>query len=170
MRPSELDRLRPQARKEALRQLYNQPDELGRLMKSLTAPKYSNKKEEGWDSQGERRYYQMHLLPMQAAGEIRDLQRQVKVPLYVGRDRHMRLDFSYFDCRRGERVWLDWKGYEDPVWTLKRAIWSAGVGPGLLIVAFRCRGGIEFKDYRPQVNRELLRVLTERAAEEDGGA
>ena len=62
---------------------------------------------EQWDSQEERRYGE-HLRWLEAEGKIRDLTRQVRVDLHIGK-RYMRLDFRYFDERLAVWVWDDYK-------------------------------------------------------------
>ncbi|WP_420013955.1 DUF1064 domain-containing protein [Tateyamaria sp.] len=80
-----------------------------------------------------RRWGELRLL--EKAGEIRNLQRQVRIPL-EGRDgplRHIKsnraavyvADFVYFDCRLGVEVIEDSKGVETDVFKLKRAILAA---------------------------------------------
>lgn len=79
-----------------------------------------------------KRYSELKLL--QAAGEIRDLELQVPVPLMGERDkiktptgRHMRYvaDFRYFDARLNAWVIEDAKGFMTPEYKLKRAILAA---------------------------------------------
>lgn len=80
-----------------------------------------------------RRWGELKLL--ERAGEIRDLKRQVRIPL-EGRDGPVKFiksnrtavyvaDFVYFDTRLGAEVIEDAKGYETDVFKLKRAILAA---------------------------------------------
>ena len=67
---------------------------------------------------------------LEAAGEIRELRRQVRVELQGrdgpvkydgGRKAALVVDFAYVD-KAGSTVWLDAKGYEDRLSKLKRAV------------------------------------------------
>lgn len=122
--------------------------------------KFGNVKEEGWDSQAERRRWKQLLL-IQKAGEISHLQRQVTVQLHVGR-RSMRVDFMYYDKYLDEMVWEDHKGFATPSWLIKADIWCAGFGPGLLRVH---RSGGRTEDRRPKVHAETLRRILRSAHE-----
>lgn len=71
---------------------------------------------------------------LERAGEIRDLERQVRIPL-MGRDGPLKsaagrqlvyvADFRYFDVRAGAVVVEDSKGHETPDYKLKRSILAA---------------------------------------------
>ncbi len=119
--------------------------------------KYGNVKEEGWDSQGERKYYK-HLLIRERAGDIHSLTKQVRVDLHVGK-RFMKIDFHYFDNNRNEWVWDDFKGFPTPEWLLKMAIWGAGFGPGTLLVTKKVSGGYHSNPVSPKVHPETLRNI-----------
>lgn len=67
------------------------------------------------------------------AGEIRDIQQQVHVYLTEARILYIP-DFSAFDTSLGETVYLEAKGFETPEWRIKRRLWLAGYGPGVLRV------------------------------------
>lgn len=100
-------------------------------------PKYKNKKVARWgitfDSAFEaRRYGKLRL--QERAGLIRDLRRQVSIPL-LGRDgplvsakgRHLRYvaDFVYVEASTGAEIVEDTKGFETKDFKLKRAILAA---------------------------------------------
>lgn len=86
-----------------------------------------------FDSKGEaRRWAELKL--MERGHEICDLKRQVSIPLSgksgpllseKGRRYTYRADFVYVDARTGFQVIEDFKGYETPVFKLKRAILEA---------------------------------------------
>lgn len=89
--------------------------------------------DESFDSRREaRRFADLQMLCR--GGEIRDLKRQVKIPL-IGRDGPILTptgrkacyvaDFTYFDCRSGADVIEDAKGFRTPEYLLKRAILAA---------------------------------------------
>lgn len=86
-----------------------------------------------FDSQREMaRYAALKLL--EKGGMIRDLRRQVRIPLH-GRDGPLRFqskrtavyvaDFVYFDIPKGVEVIEDAKGHRTPEYKLKRAILAA---------------------------------------------
>lgn len=86
-----------------------------------------------FDSQREMaRYAALRLL--EKGGMIRDLRRQVRIPLH-GRDGPLRFpskrtavyvaDFVYFDIPKGVEVIEDAKGHRTPEYKLKRAILAA---------------------------------------------
>jgi len=86
-----------------------------------------------FDSKREaRRYDELRLL--ERGGEITDLRLQPEFDLLgqhmplisdAGRKLKYRADFSYFDVRKGKRVFEDAKGYRTPEYKLKRAILRA---------------------------------------------
>lgn len=89
---------------------------------------------EKMDSRRELRAYE-HLRIRQEIGEIRDLRRQVKVPLW-GRDgpimtdsgKRQRVwvaDFTYVEVATGTKVYADAKGHPTEVYLLKRSILAA---------------------------------------------
>ncbi len=109
-------------------------------------PKYGNRRcwsnltKRWFDSAAEMRYGD-HLFARQCNGEIRDLEFQVNVPLVIGGVRLglSRVDFKYYEHRwRGQQreqwVWDEFKGFETDVWKLKKKLWAAGGGPGMLRV------------------------------------
>lgn len=85
-----------------------------------------------FDSELERDWW-ARLCLTQRAGQIRDLKRQVNIPL-IGRDgpiltpkgrpMQYRADFTYLD-RTGALIVADAKGFRTEVYTLKRAILAA---------------------------------------------
>ena len=127
---------------------------------------------EHWDSQEERQYGK-HLALLVLAGEISDLQRQVRVELHVRR-RVMFIDFSYYDNRLGEVVWDDYKmrnwrrnrWFKD--WKVKADMWAAGLGPGRLRITVKDgQGGYKHDDeIIPRSHPELVRRVLSNAAME----
>lgn len=97
--------------------------------------------DESFDSKHEARRWQ-DLLLLERAGDIRDLKRQVPIPLYgkdaplltpTGRQMMSVVDFSYFDCRLGAPVLEDPKGHQTEVSKIKFAILAAQ-GMGVTLV------------------------------------
>lgn len=86
-------------------------------------------------SQAERDCFKLLEL-MERAGEIKDIQCQVTTPLTAGITH--RTDFKYFDCKLGETVWGEYKGFEDQRWRDIRKLWKV-YGPGRLRV-YKGRG------------------------------
>lgn len=159
-----LGKLSPAARAEVNRQL---GDDNGALTKAkqLGKPrsKYRNVRAEGWDSQAERRYYDVLLL-REKAGEISNLRRQVRVDLHIGQ-RYMRIDFVYEED--GETIYDDYKGFPTPAWKIKADIWAAGIGPGILRITRKVSGGYHRTDIHPKPSPELLkRILAAHAGRE----
>ena len=143
-------------------------DDAGKLVRN--APRYKSRKvKRSWgeaDSGTEGDYYELLMLREQA-GDIKNLQRQVTVPLHIGKYRHMRVDFRYFDNYLGEMVWDEYKGHETTEWKLKRDMWAAW-GPGLYRVTRKIQGNFEhFLEIRPNPKPELVEAVN-RAAK--GGA
>jgi len=66
-------------------------------------------------------------------GELSDLKRQVNVHLTAARIL-MIPDFSAVDVKTGETIYFEAKGFPTDVWRLKRRLWKAGYGPGMLRV------------------------------------
>ena len=88
-----------------------------------------------FDSAGEaRRWANLKLL--QAAGIIRCLRRQVRVPLYVGDwiVAHLVIDFAY--QRDGKNVWEDFKSpaTKTPLWLLKAELFRIQFGQPIEVV------------------------------------
>jgi hypothetical protein len=86
-----------------------------------------------FDSVSEARRWQ-DLRVLERAGEITDLERQVKIPLFgqygplltdKGNQISYVADFKYFDCNLGKVVIEDRKGFRTPEYKLKRAICAA---------------------------------------------
>ena len=63
----------------------------------------------------------------------KDIKQQAKVYLTEARILYLP-DFKAVDGRTGEVVWVEAKGFETPVWRIKRKLWMAGYGPGKLLV------------------------------------
>jgi len=159
LKSKDLNGLPPDLKAQAVQQIARQRKAgAGEPIPKEGRSKYRNVKSEGWDSQQERR--RGHALALLArAGEITDLRRQVTVRLGVGK-RSMRLDFVYFDVRLGETVWEDHKGFSTTDWLIKKDIWAAGFGPGLLRVHRQGQGS---EDIYPAVKIETLRILLRNA-------
>ena len=81
-----------------------------------------------FDSQGERNYA-TQLAIRERVGEISELRCQDSVDLVAGIK--WRVDFSYIED--GERVWCEFKGFEDPTYRLKLKLYRV-FGPGKLII------------------------------------
>lgn len=160
-----LNGLPPRARAAVKRQLGRQAGGGVPLPKSeQTGRRRSRKSDacpEGWDSKEEYDYYCRHLLLRERAGEIENLERQVVVRLHVGQ-RYMRLDFAYWCHYRECQVWEDYKPfgwkknrmYGD--WRMKVDMWTAGFGPGLLLVTTPAQGGFHSEEYRVKIHPETL--------------
>ena len=126
--------------------------------------KYSEHRSEGWDSKAERTYWD-RLKLQQAAGEIRDLRRQVRVPLGIGQ-RYFRIDFVYYDERIDQWVFDDFKGLIMADWKLKADIWAAGLGPGILRITTRKKGYYHHEDrYPADLDTLIERIKASRAFE-----
>ncbi len=116
--------------------------------------KYGNIKSARGDSKAEARY-RTHLELREKAGDIKDLQCQVRVNLYI-RNRHMRVDFAYYDNHLDCQVWNEYKGFPTEAWKIKRDIWAAGFGPGLYRVTEWKRGGFYHTDIYPACKPETF--------------
>lgn len=79
---------------------------------------------------------ELHL--REKAGEIKDLRDQVSVYLTDARIQYI-VDFEYYDLREDQTVWAEAKGFETPVWKIKKRLWKC-YGPGRLDV-YRARSG-----------------------------
>lgn len=103
--------------------------------KNQSLGKYGSKKTEydgiSFPSKLEASVYQI-LKIMEKAGEIKDLKTQEYVYLTEARIAYI-ADFSYIDCKSGEKVWAEAKGLETDVWRIKRRLW-AYFGPGQLVI------------------------------------
>lgn len=94
---------------------------------------------ERFDSKRELRTYQL-LLDRERRGEIRDIKRQIDVPLLgrdgplktpTGRDMVWRCDFAYTHVASGEKIFADAKGHPTEKYLIKRAILAA---QGIVVV------------------------------------
>lgn len=79
-------------------------------------------------SKGERDCFCMLQL-MERAGEIDSIECQVTSHLTAGITH--KTDFKYWDLKRGETVWAEYKGMEDARWRIIRKLWHMH-GPGRL--------------------------------------
>ena len=132
-------------------------------------PKYGAHRTQHWDSKAEHRYAEQLVL-LEAGGEIKHLQRQVRVPTGIGQ-RFFRMDFVYWDCRLDEWVFDDFKGLVTPIWKLKADIWAAGFGPGILRITTRKKGYYHHEDRRPaDLDTLIERIKEARAFEPAEGA
>ncbi len=73
-----------------------------------------------------------YLTLLEKAGEIKDLECQQSVYLTDARI-HYIADFKYFDAKENATIWADFKGFETPVWKIKKKLWLY-YGPGILRV------------------------------------
>lgn len=161
MKRFDLSKLNKRAQAEVARQLGQAGEPVTKAFQVRRRGKYGNEKDEGADSRLEARRGK-HLKLLAKAGEIQNLQRQVRVDLHVGK-RYMRLDYVYLDVRLGIVVYEDVKGFMTTDWSIKRDIWAAGFGPGLLRIVRRQGGSWVHEDIYPAVNPEALRILIDNA-------
>ena len=92
-------------------------------------------------SQGERALYR-HLKELELAGELEELCCQVSVHLSAARILY-KPDFRARCGSTGDLIWYEYKGFETPVWRIKRRLWMH-YGPGVLKV-FKGRVGRIFE-------------------------
>lgn len=113
--------------------------------------KFSNRRTtlagRSFQSNGEANCY-LWLEHLQTLGEITELQTQVSCHLTLARILYI-ADFKFFDCKTGEWVYGDFKGFETDVWRIKRRLWKYyGLGP--LRVYKGTKGGITLtEEIRP---------------------
>lgn len=70
-----------------------------------------------------------HLLMLEKAGEIRDIQLQKRVKLTEAEIVYIP-DFCAVDVKTGQTVYYESKGYETEVWLIKKKLWRFyGLGP-----------------------------------------
>lgn len=81
-------------------------------------------------SKGERDCWEMLKL-MERAGEIDSIECQVTSHLTAGITH--KTDFRYWDLKKGERVWAEYKGLVDQRWRDIKKLWKL-YGPGRLKV------------------------------------
>lgn len=81
-------------------------------------------------SKGERDCYE-YLKILERAGEIEAIEFQVPVELVKGY-KH-KIDFKCFDIKRGEPLWVEYKGFVDAKWLMTKRLWRT-FGPGRLKV------------------------------------
>lgn len=98
-------------------------------------PKYGQKKQRrggrSFDSKLEANVFEMLRL-RELAGEITEIKQQVNVHLTKARILY-KPDYSYIDCETQETIYVEAKGFETPVWRIKRRLWKC-YGPGPLMV------------------------------------
>jgi hypothetical protein len=104
-----------------------------RLAGEKTRSKYGAKNAERagrrFDSRGEAECYE-YLKLLEAAGELADVRQQDTVYLSHARIPYI-ADFRAHDPKRGEDIWIEFKGFETPEWRLKLKLWRS-YGPGRL--------------------------------------
>ena len=81
-------------------------------------------------SKGERDCYAMLKL-REKAGEIDSIECQVTTQLTAGLTH--KTDFKYWDLKRGETIWCEYKGFVDQRWRDIKKLWKF-YGPGPLRV------------------------------------
>ena len=111
-----------------------------RLSPAAKPTKYHNRKVTvdglSFDSQGEANYWFGTLKMMERAGEIFDLQRQVRIPLVVNGAAicSMVVDYRWLDAG-GAPHYADFKGAPATAdWTLKAKLFKAIIGSEIQIV------------------------------------
>lgn len=105
-------------------------EEYKKLTQKSSVPKYRNKKItiDGmtFDSTGEYvRYGELSLL--EQAGEIKNLQRQVRIPCIINGTKVFTYvaDFVYLDTKTNQQTVEDFKGFETDIFKLKKKILEA---------------------------------------------
>lgn len=78
----------------------------------------------------------MHLKLLERAQEVRDIECHQKTPLIAGITH--KTDFKYFDVKRNQTVYGEYKGYEGQRWRDIHKLWIH-CGPGILRV-YKGRG------------------------------
>ena len=121
-------------------------------MKRKGRNKYGAKKADStlagrsFDSQMERSRAEQLVL-MEKAGEISELQFQVQTHMTRARIGY-KVDFVYQE--QGRTIYEEAKGFETPVWRIKRRLWK-WYGPGLLRVVKKGGGGfVVSEEIRPK--------------------
>lgn len=109
------------------------------------SPKYRNKKTvfEGRSyASGLERDVFCLLQLLEKAGEVKDIRQQESVYLTAARIQYI-VDFSLWDLKLNEKVWVEAKGFSTDVWKIKCRLWQAGYGPGRLHIyrASKSKGG-----------------------------
>lgn len=81
-----------------------------------------------------QRYSELRLL--EKAGKISHLERQPKIPIYVHGEFicFYIADFHYFDKEKKEHITEEVKGFETPIWRLKKKLFHACYPDDKLIV------------------------------------
>lgn len=88
----------------------------------------------------------------QKAGEISDLKTQPSVYMTKARILY-KPDFSFVE--NGKTVYAEMKGFETPVWRIKRRLWLSGYGPAKLQVFYP---GIRNSEIQPKLREELIPI------------
>lgn len=91
--------------------------------------KYGSRRTGGFHSAFEASVYQ-HLKDREERGEIQNLKTQVQVHMTLAKILY-KPDFSFEE--NGETVYWEVKGFEGPLWRIKRRLWMY-YGPGKLYV------------------------------------
>jgi hypothetical protein len=77
---------------------------------------------------------------MEKAGELKEIQVQCHVYLTRARIAYI-ADFKAHDVELGQDVYFEAKGFETPIWRIKRKLWTV-YGPGVLRVYKAARQGV----------------------------
>jgi len=112
----------------------------GRIQRTRT---WSERWKRWFDSGMECEFADETLWPRHQAGDIKNIEFQVTVVLIKGRPSiRWKVDFAY-DCGYwGERVHVEFKGFETDKYKLQRNIWAI-VGPTRLLIYKKVRGAFE---------------------------
>lgn len=98
-------------------------------------PKYKNQKvtNHGYSCASKLESAVLSILKSrEAAGEIKDLRVQVRIPLTKANIVYV-VDFSYVLSETGETEYCESKGFETDVWKIKKRLYKF-YGPGKLII------------------------------------
>lgn len=85
-----------------------------------------------FDSQGEAGCFRF-LQWLEKSGEIRDIETQQTIDLVA--NIRLKVDYTFFDEKLGEKVYGEYKGFETPEWLLKKKLWGV-FGPGRLRIFY----------------------------------
>lgn len=105
-------------------------------MNKFSAKKCQDDSGRRFDSQGERDCF-FYLRLLEKAGEIEIIQQQAQTYL-TDAEIGYRADFLVRDLKICEDVWVEYKGFEQPEWLLKKKLWKY-YGPGRLRI-YKGRG------------------------------
>jgi len=97
-----------------------------------------------FDSKLEADVFDMLYL-MEKGGLIKDIHQHAAVKLTDAEIVYY-ADFKVWNIETNCHEWHEAKGFETPVWRIKRRLWKAGYGPGKLIVWVRSGKSINIKE------------------------